>query len=66
MIKVSEFSAWSSQFLLRALRSCLAAAGAPQDLVQLAPGYADAGKALVELSDKAQSLNFLSFQCQND
>lgn len=29
------------------------AAGAPADLVQLAPGYADAGKALVEHSDKA-------------
>ena len=41
------------QFLLRALRQCLVAAGAPVDLVQLAPGYADAGKALVEHSDKA-------------
>eukprot|EP00435_Cladocopium_sp_Y103_P013455 s1067_g3.t1 len=52
VIKVSEFSAWSSQFLLRALRQCLSAAGAPLDLVQLAPGYAEAGKALVEQSDK--------------
>jgi len=52
VVKVSEFSAWSSQFLLRALRQCLVAAGAPADLVQLAPGYADAGKALVEHSDK--------------
>ncbi|CAK9007918.1 unnamed protein product [Durusdinium trenchii] len=52
VIKVSEFSAWSSQFLSRALRACLAAAGAPLDLVQLAPGYAEAGKALVEQSDK--------------
>lgn len=42
------------QFLLRALRQCLVAAGAPADLVQLAPGYADAGKALVEHSDKAE------------
>lgn len=52
VIKVSEFSAWSSQFLLRALRQCLSAAGAPLELVQLAPGYAEAGKALVEQSDK--------------
>ena len=52
MIKVSEFSAWSSQVLSRALRACLAAAGAPLDLVQLAPGYAEAGKALVEQSDQ--------------
>lgn len=45
------------QFLLRALRQCLVAAGAPADLVQLAPGYADAGKALVEHSDKAEREN---------
>ena len=45
------------QFLLRALRQCLVAAGAPADLVQLAPGYADAGKALVEHSDKAERGN---------
>jgi hypothetical protein len=31
----------------------LSAAGAPLELVQLAPGYAEAGKALVEQSDKA-------------
>ncbi|CAJ1378394.1 unnamed protein product, partial [Effrenium voratum] len=52
VIKVSEFSAWSSSYLQRALAQCLEAAGAPQDLVQLAPGYAEAGKALVEQSDK--------------
>ena len=52
VIKVSEFAAWSSQYLTRALRQCLEAAGAPTDLVQLCPGYADAGRALVEGCDK--------------
>lgn len=52
VIKVSEFSAWSSLYLGRAIRACLEAAGAPSDLVQLATGYGEAGRALVENSDK--------------
>ena len=52
VIKVSEFAAWSSLYLGRALRLCLEASGAPPDLVQLAPGFAEAGKALVEDCDK--------------
>eukprot|EP00931_Biecheleriopsis_adriatica_P032462 TRINITY_DN18941_c0_g1_i1.p1 TRINITY_DN18941_c0_g1~~TRINITY_DN18941_c0_g1_i1.p1 ORF type:complete len:641 (-),score=136.65 TRINITY_DN18941_c0_g1_i1:141-2015(-) len=52
IIKVSEFSAWSAGYLGRAIRACLEAAGAPADLVQLATGYSEAGRALVEQSDK--------------
>jgi len=52
VIKVSEFSAWSAGYLQRAIRACLEAAGAPPDLVQLATGYSEAGRALVEQSDK--------------
>ncbi|CAE7536842.1 ALDH22A1 [Symbiodinium necroappetens] len=52
VIKVSEFAAWSSVYLAKALRQCLEAAGAPVDLVQLCAGYGQAGKALVEECDK--------------
>ena len=52
VIKVSEFAAWSSVYLGKALRKCLEAAGAPLDLVQLCAGYGQAGKALVEDCDK--------------
>ena len=52
VVKVSEFAAWSSQYLQRALRQILLACGAPVDLIKLAPGYAEAGKAVVESCDK--------------
>eukprot|EP00441_Pelagodinium_beii_P036691 CAMPEP_0197626216 /NCGR_PEP_ID=MMETSP1338-20131121/5285_1 /TAXON_ID=43686 ORGANISM="Pelagodinium beii, Strain RCC1491" /NCGR_SAMPLE_ID=MMETSP1338 /ASSEMBLY_ACC=CAM_ASM_000754 /LENGTH=631 /DNA_ID=CAMNT_0043196739 /DNA_START=30 /DNA_END=1925 /DNA_ORIENTATION=+ len=52
VIKVSEFSAWSAGYLGRAIRACLEAAGAPPDLVQIATGYSEAGRTLVEQSDK--------------
>jgi len=46
VIKVSEHAAWSSRFYNRMIQACLAAAGAPADLVQLVTGFGDTGAAL--------------------
>jgi acyl-CoA reductase-like NAD-dependent aldehyde dehydrogenase len=46
VVKVSEHAGWSARFYGRMLRECLAAAGAPADLVQLITGFGDAGAAL--------------------
>jgi acyl-CoA reductase-like NAD-dependent aldehyde dehydrogenase len=46
VIKVSEHAAWSARFYDRMIQACLAAAGAPADLVQLVHGYGAAGAAL--------------------
>jgi len=52
VIKVSEHASWSSLFYLRLIHACLAAAGAPTDLVQLVFGYGATGAALVSAVDK--------------
>lgn len=52
IIKVSEYAAWSTKYYGRVLQACLAAVGAPADLVQFAVGYADTGTALVASVDK--------------
>ena len=46
VVKVSEHAAWSSRFYGRLIERCLAAAGAPTDLVQLVTGYGETGAAL--------------------
>ena len=46
VVKVSEHAAWSSAFYGRMIKSCLAAAGAPTNLVQLVTGYGETGAAL--------------------
>ena len=46
VVKVSEHAAWSAAFYGRLIECCLAAAGAPTDLVQLVTGYAETGAAL--------------------
>ena len=46
VVKVSEHAAWSSRFYGRLIRACLAAAGAPVDLVQLVTGFGETGAAL--------------------
>jgi len=52
IIKVSEFAAWSTQYYGRVIQACLAAVGAPLDLVQFALGYSDTGSTLVAEADK--------------
>ena len=52
VVKVSEHAAWSSLFYGRLIDACLAAAGAPPDLVQLVTGFAPTGEALTETCDK--------------
>ena len=52
LIKVSEHASWSSLFYLRLVRACLAAAGAPEDLVQVVTGCGETGAALVGCVDK--------------
>ena len=51
VIKLSEHAAWSCAYYTRLINACLAAAGAPTDLVQLLPGYAAAGSALTRECD---------------
>lgn len=46
VVKVSEHAAWSARFYGRLIDACLAAAGAPPDLVQLITGYGATGAAL--------------------
>eukprot|EP00928_Gymnodinium_smaydae_P087833 TRINITY_DN72026_c0_g1_i1.p1 TRINITY_DN72026_c0_g1~~TRINITY_DN72026_c0_g1_i1.p1 ORF type:complete len:635 (+),score=162.34 TRINITY_DN72026_c0_g1_i1:63-1907(+) len=52
VIKVSEYSAWSTKYFRKVLKATLEAAGAPADLVQLTTGYAEVGSALVAQVDK--------------
>lgn len=52
IIKVSEFASWSTKYYSRVIQACLAAVGAPSDLVQFATGYAETGSALVAGADK--------------
>lgn len=52
IVKVSEFAAWSTKYYGRLMAACLAAVGAPADLVQIVTGYADAGAALTSGADK--------------
>ncbi|KAL6755042.1 Aldehyde/histidinol dehydrogenase [Haematococcus lacustris] len=47
VIKVSEYASWSTGYYGRAIQAALAAAGAPQHLVQFVTGYGEAGQALV-------------------
>uniref|UniRef100_A0A7S0NMS9 Aldehyde dehydrogenase domain-containing protein n=1 Tax=Micromonas pusilla TaxID=38833 RepID=A0A7S0NMS9_MICPS len=47
VVKVSEYASWSSLYYGRAIKACLAAVGAPEDLVQIVHGYGEAGNALV-------------------
>eukprot|EP00802_Teleaulax_amphioxeia_P007478 Tamp_07484.p1 GENE.Tamp_07484~~Tamp_07484.p1 ORF type:complete len:654 (-),score=134.46 Tamp_07484:393-2354(-) len=47
VIKTSEYASWSTQFFGRLIKSCLAAAGAPEDLALIVTGFGDAGHALV-------------------
>ena len=46
VVKVSEHAAWSARFYGAMIQKCLAAAGAPADLVQLVTGYGSAGATL--------------------
>ena len=47
VVKVSEYASWSSLYYGRAIKECLRACGAPEDLVQIVHGYGEAGNALV-------------------
>jgi acyl-CoA reductase-like NAD-dependent aldehyde dehydrogenase len=52
IIKVSEYAAWSTKYYGRVIQACLAAVGAPADLVQFAVGYSETGSTLVANADK--------------
>mmetsp|Transcript_22471 Transcript_22471/g.67436 ORF Transcript_22471/g.67436 Transcript_22471/m.67436 type:complete len:599 (+) Transcript_22471:233-2029(+) len=48
VVKVSEYASWSAAgYYGAALKACLRAAGAPEDLVQIVHGYGPTGAALV-------------------
>mmetsp|Transcript_35117 Transcript_35117/g.108797 ORF Transcript_35117/g.108797 Transcript_35117/m.108797 type:complete len:598 (-) Transcript_35117:64-1857(-) len=48
VVKVSEYASWSAaNYYGAALKACLKAAGAPEDLVQIVHGYGPTGAALV-------------------
>lgn len=47
VIKVSEHASWSSLYYGRIIKAALKSVGAPQHLVQIVTGYAEAGNALV-------------------
>ncbi|KAG1661699.1 hypothetical protein FOA52_002035 [Chlamydomonas sp. UWO 241] len=47
VIKVSEHASWAAQYHGRVLKAALAAAGAPEDLVQIVTGFGEAGNAIV-------------------
>jgi acyl-CoA reductase-like NAD-dependent aldehyde dehydrogenase len=55
LLKVSEHASWSAGFYLALIRACLAAAGAPEDLVQIVTGYAETGEAVIDLSDQVRT-----------
>jgi len=52
VVKGSEYTAWSTKYYSRLVRECLAASGAPLDLVQIVTGFEDAGKGVIEHTDK--------------
>ncbi|KAK4257914.1 hypothetical protein QN277_007441 [Acacia crassicarpa] len=52
VIKISEHASWSGCFYYRIIQSALAAIGAPEDLVEVIPGFAETGEALVSSVDK--------------
>lgn len=47
VIKVSEHASWSSLYYGRIIKAALKSVGAPEHLVQIVTGYAEAGNALV-------------------
>ena len=47
MIKVSEYTSWSSTYYLRIVQEALKAEGHNPDLVQVVTGFGPAGAALV-------------------
>ena len=52
VVKVSEYASWSSLYYGRAIKACLAAVGAPEDLVQIVHGYGEkTGAVIVEHPD---------------
>ena len=51
VVKVSEHASWSSKCYERLLKGCLAAVGAPADLIQVVHGYGEAGAALTRCVD---------------
>jgi acyl-CoA reductase-like NAD-dependent aldehyde dehydrogenase len=52
IIKISEYSAWAGDRMIRLARECLAACGYDRDLVQIVHGYGETGAALVANVDK--------------
>lgn len=47
VVKVSEYSSWSTRYYGRIIEECLKAVGAPVDLVQIVTGFGETGHALV-------------------
>jgi hypothetical protein len=45
--QVSEYASWSISYYSKVINACLAASGAPPNLVQFVVGYGDTGHALV-------------------
>jgi acyl-CoA reductase-like NAD-dependent aldehyde dehydrogenase len=52
VIKMSEYTAWTAQHIIRLYRDVLRAAGQDPDLVQLVQGFGETGAALVNMADK--------------
>jgi len=48
VIKVSEYTSWSADFLIRPVKAALESAGYSSDLVQIITGTAEAGQGLVQ------------------
>ncbi len=71
VIKVSEHASWSIDYYKRIIDACLAAVGAPADLVQFVVGYGPTGEALVKSGvDKVSSytgfMAFIFADCPQD
>ena len=47
VLKVSEYASWSIDYYGKIINECLAAAGAPPNLVQFVVGYGPTGNSLV-------------------
>lgn len=52
VIKMSEYSAWSGERYIKLAKACLVACGHDPNLVQIVQGFADAGGAIVNYTDK--------------
>jgi len=52
VIKMSEYTAWTAQHIIRIYRDVLRAAGQDPDLVQVVQGFGETGAALVNTADK--------------